>query len=472
MSRRALRRAYSLPAALLLCALLLLLPSYQPPAAASPAPASLAACKELNTPKDLLKGHASDIAIVEQGYHCILSHYITGKSLDDRVLLRGAFNEIAVSLPSSLSGFTMPPMLGDRTIDWDLFAEEYDTIASLLSQSAGVQQAMAELALIGMTMGLHDDHLSYWTQDETKEYVSQISPNTPVPTLGIITSPITATVKAIFITDVLPGTPAAGADLRPGDTIELVDGKPAVSAGQQTAALNVVSTPQVGVPVSLTLLRPSTGARFTVSLQPRSMVMPFVTAHLLSTGIAYVRVVEFSANAASRVLAAIQGLKLVKGLRGVVLDLRGNPGGTEDQAVKILGDFVPKAVVGYEVHGNATRDALRTGSTATLQHVPLEVLTDGDSASSSELVASAVRDLDLGHVVGSRTAGEIAGAYFYSLSDASSLEITAFHVLGAKGEKIDNIGVAPDQQATATAAALSAGDDPVIDRAVRDILQG
>jgi carboxyl-terminal processing protease len=152
-----------------------------------------------------------------------------------------------------------------------------------------------------------------------------------------------------------------------------------------------------------------------------------------------------------------------------VLDLRGNLGGTQDQAVRILSAFTRNAVVGYEVQGNGKRTALRTSGTVSALRVPLVVLTDNASASSSELLAAAVRDLRLGQVVGSRTEGDLAGAYFYSLSDASALEITAFHVLGAKAEQVDKVGVVPTQQVTATASELSAGDDPVVDQAVRDI---
>ncbi len=471
MARRRERRRLACSSAVTLCALLWALIAWSlyplPTAGATPA-----LCKRLDAPKDLLTGHASDIAIVEQGYRCILSHYIAGKIVDDRTLLRGAFNEIAGSLPSSLSAFTLPSLLGDRDIDWQLFADEYDAISSLLQPTASVQQALAELALFGMTMSLHDDHLAYWPQDETKIYISQLSPGTPAPTLGIVTAPVTKAVTSTYVTDVLPGTPAARAGLRPGDTIEQVNGKAVVAGGQETAALGAVSIPRMGTAVSLSLFRPSTGAYFTVSLQPKLMVTPFATARVVGNGIAYVRLFEFSADAASRVFTAIKGLHLGTAVRGVVLDLRGNPGGAEDQAVQILSAFARHAVVGYEVQGSGKRVALRTDSTVSALHGPLVVLTDGDSASSSELVASAVRDLKLGKVVGSRTGGELAGAYFYSLSDASALEITAFHVLGAKGEKVDKVGVAPDQQVTVTAAELSAGDDPVVDQAVRDIQQG
>lgn len=455
-------------AALLVCALAWPLLS-RVQATAGPARDTLPACRVLNTPKDLITGHASDVDIVEQGYRCILRHYITGKTLDDRVLLRGAFKEIAQSLPADLSHMTLPSLSGDRDIDWQIFANTYGAIALLLPQTPTVQQALAEVALFGMTQSLHDDHLSYWPPDEEKINLAHLNPDTPAPSLGIVTSPITATTTAIYITDVLPHTPASASGLRPGDILEQVDGHPVFSQGQGTAALAAVTTPAMGTSVSVSVERPSTGAQLTVSLQPRSLLAPTVTARLLPGAIAYVKLYAFSANAAARVFAALRDLRPGATPRGLILDLRGNPGGEEDQAVQLLSAFVHRQTIGYEVGGTGKRRALRTDDAIPLLHVPLVVLTDGGSASSSELVAGAVRDLHLGLVVGSQTAGDLAGAYFYSLSDGSALEITQFHVLDALGETVDGIGIAPNQQVTVTAQDLSAGDDPVIDRAVQDI---
>jgi carboxyl-terminal processing protease len=436
---------------------------------AARARAALPACKALNEPKDLLTGHASDVDVVEQGYRCILQHYITGKTLDDRVLLRGAFKEIAQSLPANLSDMTLPSLLGDRDVDWQIFANTYGAIALLLSQTPSVQQALAELALFGMTQSLHDDHLSYWPPDEEKVNLAHLNPDTPAPALGIVTSPITATTTSVFITDVLPRTPAASSGLKPGDIVEKVDGHAVFAQGQETGALASLTTPALGMPVSVTVERPATGAQITMWLQPRSLLAPTLTARALAGTIAYVKLYQFSANAAAQVFAAIKALPLSGPARGLILDLRGDPGGEEDQAVRLLSAFVHARTVGYEVGGAGHRHALRTDDTVPLLHLPLVVLTDGGSASSSELVAGAVRDLRLGLVVGSRTAGDLAGAYFYSLSDASALEITQFHVLDALGETVDGVGIDPNQQATVTAQDLSTGDDPVIDRAVQDL---
>ncbi len=423
-------------AIVLICALALL-QIYHAIAGTTPA-----ACKETDTPQEMLTGHATDLSIVKQGYQCILSHYISARTLDDRPLLREAMQEIARALPPTVTGATLQGLSGNHDADWQIFAKTYNAIAGQLVQTTAAQQELSELALLGMTISLHDDHTAYLPPNRMKVELAQLNPTTPAPTLGIVTSPLTTTTP-LYITDVLTHTPASAAGLRPGDIIEQVGGQPIFQQGQLTAAIESLLTPRIGVPISITVQRPSTGTTLSWVLQPKALVSQPVSARQLPGNIAYVRLYTFTSNAYSQVFAALKKLASQQALQGVVLDLRDNPGGDEDQAVQILSAFVHQKVIGYSADSAGHRDPIRTNNKVSLFNKPLAVLIDGGSASSSELVAAAVRDLHLGTVAGSRTAGALAAAYFYSLSDGSGLEITADRVLGALGEKVDGIGVPP-----------------------------
>lgn len=439
-------------------------------AASTPAP--LPRCKTLNAPKDLVKTHASDLAIVQQGYQCLLRHYITRKQLDDRTLLRGAFNAITQALSDETVGISLGPLTGDRGADWQTFATAYRAVAARFKPVPVVQQALSTLSLDGMTQSLHDDHTTYMPPDQMKDEIAQLNPNAPSPTLGIVTSPITTTTTSIYVTDVFPHTPAAAAGLQPGDTLTAVNGHPLFGGGQiDVNGIITLIFPTMGQTVTLGVTRPRTGATFTVTLTPRSLVTPATTARVVAGSIAYVKLYMFTDNAAAQVFSAIKRLGLGTSMRGLILDLRGNGGGAADQAVRIISALTHHAVVGYQVDGRGHRDPQRTDNDVSLLHTPVAVLIDGGSASSSELVAGAVRDLHLGTLVGTRSAGAIAGAEFYGLNDGSGLEITEDRVLGPLGETIDGIGITPRQQRVATAADLSAGHDPVIDQAVRDVRQ-
>jgi carboxyl-terminal processing protease len=192
-----------------------------------------------------------------------------------------------------------------------------------------------------------------------------------------------------------------------------------------------------------------------------------VSARVLAGDLAYVKLTQVVPNTADLVLGAVASLHLGNHLRGVILDLRDNPGGSPDGVSQLLGAFVHDKILGYLVDGEGKRTALTTTDTVPLLHQPLVVLTNRRCASACEELAGAVKDLGIGKLVGTRTAGAIAGvASGYFLNDGSTLGITMQFGLGAKGEKLDGIGVAPDYLLPLTAQDLSAGHDPDIEKAM------
>jgi carboxyl-terminal processing protease len=302
-----------------------------------------------------------------------------------------------------------------------------------------------------------------------KAEISQLNDG-PAPTLGFVISPIANTIKLpIYITDVFSGTPASGAGLEPGDVITAINGTPPVVNGQPTLGLVNLQIPTSGSKLTLTVTRPSTGISETVTLTTRTLQTPVTTEKLLASNIGYVKLFSFTSDAASRVFKSIQALQRSAKLTGLVLDLRNNLGGDVDQAVRIISAFVHKGIVSYSVDGSGHRTALTTVDSVPLLRIPVVVLIDSGSASSSEVVAATVKDLRLGRVVGQTSAGALAGAEFFGLNDGSGMEITEEHVLGPKAEKIDGVGVQPNDVVLETALDLSNGRDPVVTQAVKEL---
>jgi carboxyl-terminal processing protease len=355
-------------------------------------------------------------------------------------------------------------LTGNRDGDWQIFSQAYTALINGLPRLATVQEALAQVALQEMASALKDDHTAYLPSDAMRPAIAQLSDSGDVPSFGVVTSPITPTAP-LFITDVFQGSPAAKAGLKPGDTITAIGGQALFSGGQANAGLFHFALPQIGTPVTLTVLRPASGAILTVTLSPRNLVPPDTRVRLLAGTIAYVRLYGFTKHAANEVLDGIKGLG--PAVRGVVLDLRGNEGGYADQAVRLLSSFIHHKVVAVSVDGNGKRDPQRTDDRVALLHLPLAVLIDQGSASSSEIVAGSVRDFGIGRLFGERTGGALAGAEFFALGDGSGLEITEAYVLGPESERIDGIGVPPDDHVATTAVELSAGHDPAVDQAVR-----
>ena len=363
----------------------------------------------------------------------------------------------------------MPPALtGNHDSDWTSAGPVLQRVIDALPADPQVRQAVLAAAMNGLVASVHDDHVT-WRR----------SPSERLPSLGIFTSVQAARPDAtppLFITAVDPGTPAAAAGLQPGDILNTVNGVAPFANGQlNIGALTRVSdvaaylsgAPPRG-PVQLTLHRPSTGQDQTVNLTPSALPPPpLVSATAPRADVAEVKLAAFGPNAAAMVFTAITNLHLGEKLRGVILDLRGNGGGLPTEVARLLGGFVHGKVWGFDVNRNGVRTANHTDDTVALLHQPLVVLTDRDCVSACDSFSDAVKDLHLGTLVGTRTAGVIAGpASPYLLDDGSLLGVPAAHTLGANGEIIDGIGVAADYNAPVTPQALSTGHDPAVDKAL------
>jgi hypothetical protein len=192
-----------------------------------------------------------------------------------------------------------------------------------------------------------------------------------------------------------------------------------------------------------------------------------VPARLLDGNVAYVKMDEFSLAAAADVLAAIVKLGKGRTLHGVVLDLRANGGGDPAADSKLLGAWVHGKAWTYfcNVRGHCT--AQYTDDSVPLLHLLLVVLTSRFCASACDAFAATVKDLHLGTLVGTRTAGIVSGpGQAYLLDDGTVLGLPSLHGLMADKEIVDSIGVAPDYEAPLTADALSAGRDPGLAKAL------
>jgi carboxyl-terminal processing protease len=418
--------------------------------------------------------HPTTITTIGQAYYCVFAHYYDGPVLDDRVLLAGAFagftqelDRLGLDRPDA----TMPALTGHRDTDWDAFAAVYQKVTRQLSASPAQRQELAAATMTSMIASLDNNH-ARWSYPAP--------PPGDVPgDLGIMTSPApplaeTAPHEALpplFITAVLPGSPAASHGLRPGDIIVSVNGAPPFPGGIiSQGVMNLLFGPYPAPGrVTVQLRRPATGRTWTATMAPALYPAPPppVAAKLLNGDIAYLLLPGFFPGAADQVLGDIASLAPRAQLRGLILDLRGNGGGDPAEVSRLLGAFTHRAAWSYDcdVHGNCT--AHYTDSSVPPLHLPLVVLTDRNCASACDAFSGAVKDLRLGTLVGTRTAGIVAApAAPYLLDDASQIILPARHELSAHHELINGIGVAPDYYIPLTAHDLSTGHDPDIAKAL------
>lgn len=210
-----------------------------------------------------------------------------------------------------------------------------------------------------------------------------------------------------YISQPMPGSPAAKGGLRPGDLIVKVDTVDVKGKGSDFVTKLLKGVP--GTPVEVTVNRPYvTDSILTMRITRGKVQEQSVPFDTVADGIGYLRITSFIDKTADDVKKILERLKEEEGLRGIVLDLRGNGGGLVEAAVDIAGYFVPK---GTEIVRTIGRDPslekiYKTPRSPIFPDIPLAVLIDGGSASSSEILAGSLQDLDRAVLIGSRSFGK------------------------------------------------------------------
>ncbi|MFH1808415.1 MAG: MXAN_5808 family serine peptidase [Pseudomonadota bacterium] len=241
-----------------------------------------------------------------------------------------------------------------------------------------------------------------------------------------------------------------------------IDGTPAHMAGirrlDQIVRIGEESTINMALDEAVERLRGAPGTQVTIWVQrepwtePRKFVMTrarikieSVTAQLLADDVGYVRIKNFQNNTARDLDEHIRKMagRTASGLRGLVLDLRDNPGGLLEQAIDVSDRFLEAGVIVSTVGAGAPKveSAHWAGSNTEL---PLVVLVNGGSASASEIVAGAIKNNDRGVVIGEQTFGKGSVQVLYDFKDGSALKLTVAQYLTPGDLSIQNIGITPD----------------------------
>jgi carboxyl-terminal processing protease len=243
------------------------------------------------------------------------------------------------------------------------------------------------------------------------------------------------------ITGTVPGSPAAAAGLLPGDQIIKVGDRDIKGiTGDQATAL--IQGPD-GTQVALTIQRGNQTLTFTIT---RAMIeIPTVRTSVLGNRILYVRIYQFGTRTSADFASALKtGLP---GSNGVVLDLRGDPGGFVSAADDVISQFVTSGET-FETRGRGSLNRHQVGGTHLAPTVPLVVLVDANTASASEIVAGSLQVHQRAKLVGTKTFGKGSVQQDFQLKDGSDLHLTVERWYLPNGQTIDHKGLEPDLTVT------------------------
>jgi carboxyl-terminal processing protease len=246
----------------------------------------------------------------------------------------------------------------------------------------------------------------------------------------------------VIILSTMPGAPAERAGVKAGDMILKVDGKSTDGLARSEVAKLIRG--EAGTDVKLLLKREGVPKPFEVSLTRAVIDSPSTEGKMLADDIGYLRINLFSERSPEAVAEELRKLKSA-GMRGLVLDLRGNPGGALGSCVQVAGMFVGPGPVVYTKQRLGGQKAEEPEGEPKALGLPLAVLVDRHTASAAEILAGAIQDRGDGTVVGTRTWGKGLVQTVLRLKDDSAIAVTTAKYLTPKLRDINHAGIQPDR---------------------------
>lgn len=315
--------------------------------------------------------------------------------------------------------------------------------------------------LDGMKAGLAnatgDSHTEYFNTSEAKDFNNQLS-----GTFTGIGAELGKDAKGnLQVIAPIDGFPAAKAGLRAQDLIAEINGTK--TAGMTVdAAVSAIRGPK-GTEVTLLIVRGD--QVLTLKITRDDIKVPSVNSKILDGNIGYLQISQFSDDTDTLAQKAAVEFKQA-GVKGIVLDLRDNPGGLVDAAVDVSSMWVPEGkVVLQEKRGNTVTKTYKANNNNLLRGIPTAVLVNEGSASASEITAGALHDNNVARIFGAKSYGKGSVQSVLGLSGGAELKVTVAKWYRPDGQNIDKKGITPDQTVTMSEDNYKNNQDPQQDAA-------
>ena len=333
-----------------------------------------------------------------------------------------------------------PALSSGPTLPWEdarQFAEVYERIKREYVDEVD-DHTLMEKAIRGMVAAL-DPHSAYLDSDEFEEI--RLSTMGSYPGVGIEVAAENGTVK---ILRPIEGSPAQKAGLQPGDMIVKIDGD---DIGADLAGAIAKMRGNAGSVVRLTVRRPPSNELVEYSLKRAKVEVHSVVENTLEPGYGYVRITTFSETTADDLNHAVATLKRDNpaGIKGLVLDLRNNPGGVLEAGVAVADAFLDSGVI-VTADGRTPDARFRMDATPgdLIDGAPLVVLVNGGTASASEIVAGALKDHGRALLIGHKTYGKGSVQTVMPLAYGGAIKLTTSRYFTPSGASIHGKGIIPD----------------------------
>ncbi len=338
---------------------------------------------------------------------------------------------------------------GTQQTSPDLFSplsQVYQTIKSYYYQPDQLndQQALYG-ALKGLVEQLDDPYSEFFDPLDLKNFESSLQGEFSGVGIEI-------TIKDNILTVIAPlaGTPAEEAGVRAGDQILEVDGDSTEGITLSEAAVKIRG--EVGTTVTLTV-RHKDGTEEEIPIVRGTITVEAVTSKLVDNGrIAYIQLSRFDDSVTLELDKALNGFNL-NAIDGFILDMRNNPGGLLSAAISVSSRFVDNGVI-VSTSSRISGDQQYFSSGNNLPNLPLAILINGGTASASEITAAAIRDHEMGILIGEKSFGKGVIQQLFNYADGSALKLTIGEYRTPSGRAVQGVGLTPD-------IAVAEDEDPV-----------
>lgn len=353
-----------------------------------------------------------------------------------------------------------------KDLDFSLFWETWKLIHEKYPDSSKINdQKMFYGAISGMVGALDDPYTIFMDPSETKKFDEELS--------GIfdgIGAEIGIKKNIITIIAPLPDSPAEKSGLKAGDKIYKIDETVTLDLSLNEA-VSMIRGPK-GTTVVLTIIRDNETESREFKITRNTITIKSAELKFINTAggqIAILKISRFGDDTFSAVKIFAKEI-LAKNAKGIILDLRNNPGGFLDSSVDIAGIFLPKGkIVTIEKFNSDKKQNYLTDGRNELGNIPLVILANEGSASASEILAGALRDNRQIKIVGEKTFGKGSVQEVQPLKGDSTIKITIAEWLTPSGKNINKEGISPDVEVKLTPENIEAETDPQLDKAIEEL---
>ncbi|MFF2286735.1 lmo1851 family serine protease [Peribacillus butanolivorans] len=323
----------------------------------------------------------------------------------------------------------------DKHSEFEKLYSTYDTIKDNYYEEID-QDKLVDGAINGMIKALDDPYSAYMDKKEASSFQESISSS-----FEGIGAEIQEQDGKIMVVSPIKGSPAEKAGIKPNDIILSVDGKSVEGLSSSEAVLKIRG--EKGTKVELSISRAGESEPIDLTIKRDTIPIETVYSEMLDDGVAKIQVTSFSEHTVQELETALNDMSK-KDMKGLILDLRGNPGGLLDEAIDMASLFVPNGEVVLQVEDRSGKKVVHKSKNNGELKIPVVVLIDDGSASASEIVAAAVSESADIPLIGVKSFGKGTVQTAEPFDDGSNFKYTAAKWLTPEGNWIHKKGIKPD----------------------------